>query len=525
MTKWSELNKKQKKKFGSKLAYQQAKQRGGYSPKNVTPRERKSFDAPKNNKKFGGMSKHLDKKYSELSKRQKERLRSDAFVVPYNKSKTGVTKQDWEAERVRQGFKNEPLIKGIRDKNLDKKYSQLTSKQKKRIKSAGGSKQTFKEAKAEKKAQDNLTQFLNRNRRNKQAENVDKIRNYDTTAGGYGSDKGKDHLSRSDLKHLKKMGFDKEKIIKYSEKKVAKGTGQGDAARRLLDRWKSKIAGKVNPDGSAGSTGTASDGSTGTASDGSTKTAPVSTGTQTEQIINENAGNYNNQQSNSILSTVQGDNNTVDVDQDNSIKNTGGGEYGTGDSAEDKAQGLLSQKVDEIIESTPATSSQTFNNQQDNDIASEVIGDNNFTQITQDNSIRNYGGDTRNFTYVGGKNPMKDMPMSTAEMAGFFDVDDSPAAQARRFDLTTDLMKQGKKSSDDFLSSAIASITAAEAKGLKGDEDDYQKKLRNLRRMAGVSRSRGDLGMLNIFGDRAKFPTVNYTPAIAPDPLKDPDFD
>ena len=120
---------------------------------------------------------------------------------------------------------------------------------------------------------------------------------------------------------------------------------------------------------------------------------------------------------------------------------------------------------------------------------------------------------------------MNDMPMSKAEMAGYFDVDDSPAAQAKRFDLTTDLMKQGKNSSNDFLASAIAAITASEAKGLKGDEDDYQKKLRNLRQMADVSRSRGNLGMLNIFGDMAKFPTMNYTPAVAPDPLKDPDFD
>ena len=246
MAKWSDLNKKQKKVFGSKLEYQQAKQRGGYTPKDVIPRERGSFDAPNKNKKFGHMSKHLDKKYKDLTPRQKEKLQTESGVVPYNRSFTGVQKEHWENERVRQGFKNEPLIKGTRDKNLDKKWNALSSKQKRNIKDAGGSKQSFNEARKKKMAQDNLVDFMEKKRVNELAPNVDRLRDYDTTAGGGGSDRGVDRLSRADLKHLNKMGFDKERIIKYSEKKVAQGSKQGEAAQRLLERYKSKVSNKTD---------------------------------------------------------------------------------------------------------------------------------------------------------------------------------------------------------------------------------------------------------------------------------------
>lgn len=75
---------------------------------------------------------------------------------------------------------------------------------------------------------------------------------------------------------------------------------------------------------------------------------------------------------------------------------------------------------------------------QDNDQTSTITGDNNTVWQQQDNSIRQYGGDNRSFVYQGGNSGV-DTPVSAATMGGFYDVDDSPAAQAKFNDLHTTL--------------------------------------------------------------------------------------
>ena len=67
---------------------------------------------------------------------------------------------------------------------------------------------------------------------------VKRIKDYDTTSYGSGSRKAADKLSSADLKELLRQGFSKKKIIKYSERKVAKGTKQGGRAQDLLNKWK-----------------------------------------------------------------------------------------------------------------------------------------------------------------------------------------------------------------------------------------------------------------------------------------------
>ena len=90
---------------------------------------------------------------------------------------------------------------------------------------------------------------------------------------------------------------------------------------------------------------------------------------------------------------------------------------------------------------------------QDNDINTNVTGDNNTVITEQDNSIRQYGGDNRSFVYnstganVGsGAGPSyMDTPVSAATMAGFYDVDDSPAAQASFMDRWTTQNRDNQK--------------------------------------------------------------------------------
>ena len=60
---------------------------------------------------------------------------------------------------------------------------------------------------------------------------------YDTTGYGSGSEKGKDKLSKADLKNLEAQGYSKQEIIDYSDEKTSSGTAQGEAAQNLLNRW------------------------------------------------------------------------------------------------------------------------------------------------------------------------------------------------------------------------------------------------------------------------------------------------
>ena len=92
---------------------------------------------------------------------------------------------------------------------------------------------------------------------------------------------------------------------------------------------------------------------------------------------------------------------------------------------------------------------QTQNVKQDNDINTNINGDNNKVFNEQDNSIRQYGGDNRSFVYNsgGGKGSSKyeDTPVSAATMGGFYDVDDSPAAQAKFNDLHSTINRDKQK--------------------------------------------------------------------------------
>ena len=121
-----------------------------------------------------------------------------------------------------------------------------------------------------------------------------------------------------------------------------------------------------------------------------------------------------------------------------------------------KNQGSTGKPTNPIDNTTVGNTDSVPNNQevtqkqnvnQDNDINTTVTGDKNTVITEQDNSIRQYGGDNRSFTYNGGKggNRYEDTPVSMATMAGFYDVDDSPAAQARFNDMYTTMNRDNQK--------------------------------------------------------------------------------
>ena len=89
---------------------------------------------------------------------------------------------------------------------------------------------------------------------------------------------------------------------------------------------------------------------------------------------------------------------------------------------------------------------QKQNVNQNNDINTDIDGNNNTVVNNQDNSIRQYGGDQRSFVYnSNGGNGYTDTPASMATLAGFFAPDDSPAAQAKFNDMYTTMNADNQK--------------------------------------------------------------------------------
>lgn len=167
--------------------------------------------------------------------------------------------------------------------------------------------------------------------------------------------------------------------------------------------------------------------------------AQGSTGQPTNPIDDSQTGTNDNVPSNEeVMAHTQpaGDPVHIESGRDSNIGDNSGshtvGDNNSGTVGNNNA--VVDNKVD---------NSQEQEVNQDNDINNTVTGDNNKTFINQDNSVRNYGGDNRNFVYnsSGGMGALYDSPVSAATMGGFYDVDDSPAAQAGFVDMYKDFNK------------------------------------------------------------------------------------
>jgi len=157
---------------------------------------------------------------------------------------------------------------------------------------------------------------------------------------------------------------------------------------------------------------------------------------------------------------------------------------------------------------------------QDNDINSQITGNNNYTNINQDNSIRNYGGDNRSFTYNSdGKNPYTDSPVSMATMSGFYSVDDSPAASASFVDQFQTLNRDAQKQNNNSIGRADEMIRLANQ--IPGMDTNALED--SILMSPALARDRSQVGLTNVFGDLGKFPGFKWQPSPPREPL--PDFD
>ncbi len=269
---------------------------------------------------------------------------------------------------------------------------------------------------------------------------------------------GKGHIGGQEIRHLQNQGHSREDIMAAAK---ANGGEIGQRVQRRFDRWTSaKEKASAAKDNSPAPS--------------PAPTTNVETGdnTNTQQV--DNSTNTNVNQDNDIVNDISGNNNNVNNAQDNSVDTMGGsantGNYQNSSTGSNTGSGnrMYSASVmPQGDKDTPMNStavmphgykdtntpyynsnsstgsnksaqqvdgSSTVNANQDNDITNDIEGDNNYVYNRQDNSIRNYGGDTRVFNYQGSGNAGADTPVSAAVMGGYYAVDDSHGANAARLD-------------------------------------------------------------------------------------------
>ena len=163
---------------------------------------------------------------------------------------------------------------------------------------------------------------------------------------------------------------------------------------------------------------------------------------------------------------------------------------------------------------------------QDNDITTSVYGDGNYVSNTQDNSIRQYGGDNRQFTYVSSGNGKYggdhlETPASMATLGGFYDVDDSPAKQAKFTDLHSTLNSDAQKKYGNTGHLAQGAIHRA---GMNSAVDRNNLDLRLFNREQ-YSRAKSDLLGMQTFGDMYGYTPPQYQMPEPQKPVKTPNFE
>lgn len=157
---------------------------------------------------------------------------------------------------------------------------------------------------------------------------------------------------------------------------------------------------------------------------------------------------------------------------------------------------------------------------QDNDQTSNINGDNNYVNQQQDNSVRNYGGDNRIFNYQGGGNSALDTPVSNATMSGFYDYDDSPAAQAKRLD-------QRVTTANDYAKDNMDTDWIAQGAIHRAGQNAYINPRAlddRIQQRENASFARSQVMGANIFGDMAKF-NLDWKQPDPAKPVEAPDFD
>ena len=171
---------------------------------------------------------------------------------------------------------------------------------------------------------------------------------------------------------------------------------------------------------------------------------------------------------------------------------------------------------------TEIKNQQEQNINQDNDINTNITGDNNKVFNEQDNSIRQYGGDNRslviNESAGGGKGnggyyTAADKAITMGTLSGFYDVDNSPAAQAKFVDQQQTMNRDAQKQYSNY-----GSKTASKYTGYRGGDVNIRALQSRLDKNHQYFFDLAKLQEVKTYGDRAA--VTSYPEFKLGDPIK-----
>jgi hypothetical protein len=170
---------------------------------------------------------------------------------------------------------------------------------------------------------------------------------------------------------------------------------------------------------------------------------------------------------------------------------------------------------------TLADGSQRQDITQDNDINTNINGDGNLVNNNQDNSIRQYGGNTKTFNYNGNANgnPYESTPVSAGTMAGFFHDEDSPGSSAAFVDRYSTMNRDNQKR---YKNVGIAQTSIHNAK--RNEAINFGNLDKRIQDRSKATRARSTSMAGEIFGDMFNFTPQDFKAPEAPDPIKKPSF-
>ncbi len=153
----------------------------------------------------------------------------------------------------------------------------------------------------------------------------------------------------------------------------------------------------------------------------------------------------------------------------------------------------------------------------------QISGDGNIAinQQAIDNS-RTYGGSSRVLNYQGSGDLTKDTPVSAATMAGLYDVDDSPAANASRVDRQVDQNRQNQQYYKESTANIAQNAIDSAGKNAYIDPAALDK------RVSAGAQNMFDMSTMmgaNIFGDMYAGKAPQWNSPKAPEKVKTPDFE
>tara|TARA_R110002012_G_scaffold282840_4_gene472685 strand:+ start:1469 stop:2443 length:975 start_codon:yes stop_codon:yes gene_type:complete len=158
---------------------------------------------------------------------------------------------------------------------------------------------------------------------------------------------------------------------------------------------------------------------------------------------------------------------------------------------------------------------------QDNDQTSTVNGNDNYVYQNQDNSVRNYGGDSRVFNYQGSGDATKDTPGTAGTLGGFFAPDDSHSANAARLDRQSTQNRDLQKAYQNTSHIAQGAISRA-GQNAYTDPAALDQRIANREQ---YNNAKSDVMRAQLFGDMGNFQASPWKDAKPQEEVEMPDYE